>query len=307
MPNLAPLKYPKLFERGKPPQQEPIIAECTHAEIILGDRTLIQANIQLSKTTTPYTKRNALYDSVDGAGTHTDKSTAIYMAISEALERWAFRQIKTDGDYTQYGLNIDASTNGMAAYPGLFPRETRKYAHAEAIERYCLQNWWEQALDHQPLETEQTDLHGIEIENPWSEHSVVVMWKKVRDHDAYAYAFSSASTLEKAISKAEVELYRTASALHNYYKKHPHADASYIPTLQSLFERRVLYFSLPEGQQAFRNRLNQAPNKHPIRPQTVFDNAIPGPWTPYAHIWRLVYIPPSTQPLDLNNHQYFFW
>jgi len=71
---------------------------------------------------------------------------ARYMAISEAMERWAFHVKVNDFDRDLYGFDRDASSNGMAAFPGLFKSAARKKAYHEALERFALIGWWDGRL-----------------------------------------------------------------------------------------------------------------------------------------------------------------
>ncbi len=85
-------------------------------------RQMYQANAWLSRfRLSPNAKRFALYSDADGTGTAHAPMIARYMAISESMERWAYRtKVKAD-DRELYGFDVDESTNGMAAFPGLFP------------------------------------------------------------------------------------------------------------------------------------------------------------------------------------------
>src|ERR1022692_2454767 len=74
------------------------------------------------------------------------------------MERWAFRVKVRAPDRELYGFDIDESSNGMAAFPGLFHTEARKRALLEAVERASVIAWWEGVLDG---EVRSTDWPGI--------------------------------------------------------------------------------------------------------------------------------------------------
>ena len=78
-----------------------------------------------------------------GSGTAPSPMVARFMALSEALERWAHWQLHPSAAGIPYGFGIDPSSNGMAAYPGLWRRQARTGALMEASERFNLLNWWE--------------------------------------------------------------------------------------------------------------------------------------------------------------------
>ena len=86
-------------------------------------------------------KKFALYSDADGTGTSETPMVARYMAISETMERWAYRVKVRANDRELYGFDIDESSNGMAAFPGLFHTEARKRALLEAVERVST-SWW---------------------------------------------------------------------------------------------------------------------------------------------------------------------
>ena len=83
---------------------------------------------------------------------------ARYMAISESLERWAFHVKVNDFDRDLYGFDRDASSNGMAAFPGLFSSQCRKKAYWEALERFCVIAWWDGRLAARTRPTGWTDV-----------------------------------------------------------------------------------------------------------------------------------------------------
>jgi hypothetical protein len=80
-------------------------------------RHMYQANAWLSDRIVTKRKRYALYSDADGTGTAQSPMIARYMAISETMERWAYRAKLRADDRELYGFDIDESTNGMAAFP----------------------------------------------------------------------------------------------------------------------------------------------------------------------------------------------
>src|ERR1043165_8125555 len=74
-------------------------------------RRMIQANARLSVGLTPRRERS-IYSDADGSGTHPRASVARHMAVSEALERWAFHWTATSALAPQFGFDVDPSSNG---------------------------------------------------------------------------------------------------------------------------------------------------------------------------------------------------
>ena len=242
----------------------------------------------------------------DGAGTHRSPIVARFMAISEAIERWALRTLVEAGDLSGYGLNMDITSNGMAAFPGLFDFQARKRAYSEAIERHCLISWWEGILPSVPLAFPGLQEMGIEIVNPYSKHSVAVLWK-LCDKSHYAFAFGYGDTLENAVWRAGIELERTEDILAQYYAGNPEPTLREIMRIEDIIMRRMVYFSTRHGFKLFLEKLKNTPKCPPKRkPKVVFDGKIPGPWSKYATVWRVVLDPPTREHLT-DTHDYFFW
>ncbi|MGZ3742844.1 MAG: hypothetical protein ACXWRA_03210, partial [Pseudobdellovibrionaceae bacterium] len=132
--SLAPLKYnqkvfDKFFETISIRRHE-----------LLDGTKVFTANSYLKKSLIPKWKEiNQLYSSCDGSGTSIYENEAIYKSISEGIERLAFYN---NIDNKKLGFNIDCSTNGLAAFPGLFQSSARQIALAEAIERWSIHEFW---------------------------------------------------------------------------------------------------------------------------------------------------------------------
>ena len=105
-------------------------------------RPMVQANARLSRGLAR-TASPTLYGDADGTGTHRVASVARHMAVSAALERWAFHSTVNSGHAADFGFDIDPSSNGMSAFPGLVGRNARRSAMLAAVERYSLSAWWE--------------------------------------------------------------------------------------------------------------------------------------------------------------------
>src|SRR5437870_5431045 len=78
-------------------------------------------------------KSLGLYSSADGTGTDSVVSVARHKAVSEALERWAFHATVRSERAEEFGFDVDPSTCGMAAFPGLLRRQARRKAVLEAV------------------------------------------------------------------------------------------------------------------------------------------------------------------------------
>lgn len=263
-------------------------------------RTMFQSNVHLDAALLPPRQRFVMYGNADGTGTHPVAAVARHMAISEAIERWAFRVVSKSPDRVLYGFDTDRSSSGMAAYPGLFAYQSRQRALAEAIERFSLIAWWEGRLPGQLRDTEWPGISAVEITSPFKEARAVIVFKRC-EPGFFAYGHAAAPSFHAACERAIIELARNEYVLRRYWLA---GGPQQRPT--DLFERRCIFFSTPDGHELFLGKARAAAGEVAGKPATVFDGEIPGPWSTYATVWRVVLQPVTDAFLD-NTERYFFW
>lgn len=267
---------------------------------VLG-RRIYQAKARLVTGLVP--KRPlSLYSDADGTGAHAVAIVARRLAISEALERWAYHGASASPENARFGFDVDPSSNGMAAFPGLTHRGARSAATLEAIERHCLLAWWEGMLDGARCETRWPTVAAVVLENPFG--AVVVILYRQSEWGFCAYGHAAADTFAQACDKAVIELVRHEWVLRCRRVLHGELTAS--TGLANVLERRSLFFALEEGHQLFLQRLARSGARPRPRPKVIADCAIEGPWTKYAQVWRFALEPPSRRFLD-EDERYFFW
>lgn len=299
MLNLAPIKYSNVLSQYGGPIERLEYTEgallgmpCTHALAYLK-----------SDLIAPELRSHAVVEQPDGAGSHRFTQIACHMAISEALERWAVYHYRISGNETLAGMQLDSSSNGFAAFPGLLKRQARKAAFRESIERHCLMCWWEGALAHHMLPNPRVGVIAIQIDNPFSSHRVVVVWS--RRHESHSYAFGAGGGLNQAVWRSLVELEHIEDMLDCLCKnKHPKSPLE--KEFRGLFERRIEYFSTSRGKGRFLDRLERPVTGAPKPLKLLFDGAVAGPWDQYASVWRTIIEPPSRDYLS-DAEDYFFW
>jgi len=235
-------------------------------------RPMYQANAWLSDKVVTRRKKFALYSDADGTGTAETPMVARYMAISETMERWAYRVKVRATDRELYGFDIDESSNGMAAFPGLFRTEARRRAQLEAVERTSIIAWWEGVLD------------------------------EVRP-DCFAYGQGAAINYFGACERAVMELARNEYVL-GLRRVSLGLAAQDAPS--DLFERRCLFFSTAEGHAMFQERIHRKISGPRFKSEVICDSEIEGPWSEYASVWRVL-IRPATTEFLVNSERYFFW
>ena len=93
-----------------------------------------QANAFLSPGLITGKPHQTVFGNADGTGSSTDPAVAKHIAISEALERWAFFETQRESE-TKFGFDHDRSSNGMAAYTSL-PATAPAEAWAEVTDPF---------------------------------------------------------------------------------------------------------------------------------------------------------------------------
>lgn len=299
--NLAPIRYANVLGSRSGP-----IEKIEYGRVEILGQTYYQANAYLNGQLGLRKNHLQIYGNADGCGTDRSPMLARYIAISEAIERWAMHILCGSPQAARYGFDVDATSNGMSAFPGFFRFQARRNALAEAAERFCLVSWWDGRLPCKPIEKLQLPAEGIEIYNPASRDRVVLLWK-MSEGGYYTYGFASDRRLKDAAWKAYVEMDRSECALDKFYRDNPgfeHEDLSIIENYQ---ERRVIHFSLPEGHRAFRKRITRkSPDNFPRHVKPLIDCEVEGPWEQYARVWRVVLPMPTREYLNPASN-FFFW
>ncbi len=292
--NLAPIKYRDVMSKDGGPIKSMEVG----IEVILGREQYSAAGFLRDelRIDQPYP---------DGVGSASDPTTARFRAVSEALERWAFRECKLN-NVSEYGFDYDPTSNGMGAFPGLFDKGARQSAEREAIERHILILWWEGHLDYTALGDPYPGIRAIQLENPISDHVVVLLWQFVEER-FYTYGFGLANKEGDACWRAAVEMHRMANIIKEHYQKHESIDLEYVQQSQHLFEKRALFYSRPDGFTELIKRMESRPaGKWSTKPKVLIDRKVKGPWDQYVTVWRVVYEQPNRE-FASDRADYFFW
>jgi len=297
MINLAPINYAKVFaEKGGP------ISRLDYARATVFGKSCFQAVAYIKEgLVSEQVRPQTLTAQPDGAGTHVSAQIACYMAISEALERWAVFYGRSNLQALDYGLKIDGSSNGFAAFPGLLKRQARGAAKIESIERHCLLCWWEGLIGHREISDLPGAVSGIELENPFSREFMVVLWSA--SDRSRSIAFGAGKSLKQAIWRAGVECARTETLvkkIEQHLQTHPEVPVT------NIYERRIHHFASEAGFSKFSDRLKARAGGHPKKIRFLFDHEIKGPWSSYTRVWRTIIEPPSWDYLS-DSPDYFFW
>ena len=270
---------------------------------VLGERGFL-ANAYLKKDLIVRPAARTIYSQANGSGTAVSPMVARFMAVSEAMERWAHWQLHASGEKGKYGFDVDPSSNGMAAFPGLLRRQARSGALLEAAERFNLLNWWEGRLAAHEAETRWPGVKSATICSAVPGLTVILFKRTAAGFVAYGHA--AAMDFESACRKAAVEMERHELVVSRFALAHAGKIRDQLPADSHSSERRSIFFALEEGHELFLERLRSPAAKAAPEPRLVFDGFIPGPWSRYADVWRVVYVPPSDRFLSMDEN-YFLW
>ena len=294
--SLAALRYRSVSVPGRGP-----ISRFESGEFPVFGRRLFQVNAWLAPGHVP-DRPLSIYSNADGTGAHPQLSVARHMAVSEALERWAYHTVVHSAQGGDFGFDRDRSSNGMAAFPGLTSKPARRMAVLEAIERYSLLAWWEGLIDGEPRDTEWPGVSALAFEGPLG--GVAVLLHRRSEAGFHSYGHAAAESFTAACEKGIVELARHEWVLRCRCLLHGGLAAG--PAVANLLEQRSLFFATEAGYELFQQRLGRrAGHARPI-PRVVADGEIKGPWTRYASVWRFALQPPSQRFLE-DDERYFFW
>ncbi|MGH7943430.1 MAG: hypothetical protein ACREH8_01360 [Opitutaceae bacterium] len=294
MLTLAALRYRNVLAAHGGP-----IARIESGEFPVRGRRVVLANARL----VPGLVRKgplALFSDADGTGTHRVPSVARHKAVSEAMERWAFHSMVCSERAAEFGFDIDPSTTGMSAFPGLLRRQARRSAVLEAVERFSLMAWWEGRVDGRRFETDWPGVSAVAIDGPFGGMTVIVYART--DWGGYIYGHAAEESFGAACDRAVEELARNEWVLRSSCLATA-AGNKVVPT--NVFERRCLFFATDEGHELFRERMATRASAPAPRAEIICDRDIPGPWDQYATVWRFALRPPSDGFLR-GGERYFF-
>ncbi len=239
-----------------------------------------------------------IYNNCDGAGTSQHKNIAVYKAISEALERWAFYVASDSADSKKLCFDVNPTTTGMAAYPGLSAKGARSNAILEAKERWALHEFWRGNLPVKAHVNSIQNLHHYEILTPFKNcHISLLSYQK---NNQTMYAFAAEDSIEKSFQHALVELARNIRVMDNLAK-----TQKSINDFSDISDKRLFYFSTNEGYSLFMEKISIANRSIPVEPSVICDLEIKGEWNKYTKVWRYLY--ENSFPDSSDDYKFFMF
>jgi hypothetical protein len=294
MLSLAALRYRNVLARDGGP-----VVQLEMGTIPVRGRQMVLANARLASAPSRGGPM-VLFSDADGTGTDAIASVARHKAISEAMERWAFRATVRSERSAEYGFDVDPSSTGMAAFPGLLRRQARRSAVLEAVERYSLIAWWEGRVEGRKFDTDWPGVSAVAINGPFGGVTVVVYAHT--DWGGYVYGHAAEESFTAACERAIMELARHEWVMRSRWLTLA-AGQRCVPT--NIFERRCVFFASQEGHEVFQERLHGRIGGALPEPEVICDRDIPGPWDEYATVWRFAMRPLSDGYLR-GGERYFF-
>ena len=293
MLSLAALRYRNVLARDGGP-----VVQLETGSFPVRGRPMVLANARLASSR-PRGKM-MMFSDADGTGTDPIASVARHKAISEAMERWAFRETVSSERSEDYGFDLDPSSTGMAAFPGLLRRQARRSAMLEAVERYCLIAWWDGLVDGHVFDTDWPGVSAVAINGPFGGVTAVVYART--EWGGYVYGHAAEESFGAACERAIMELARHEWVMRARWLT---LAAGQRCTPNNIFERRCLFFSSDEGHELFQRHLHDGASGRLPGPEVICDRDIPGPWDEYATVWRFALRPLSDGYLH-GGESYFF-
>lgn len=293
IPSLASVRYRSVFAEDGGPIERITTSSCT----ILGQPRQ-QANAYLRPELSAGKLPHAIYGQSDGTGSADSPAVACHMAISEALERWAFLATHDSAEAARFGFDVDQSSNGMAAYPGFFRAQAARRARFEALERYAVISWWDGRLEADVQADFHPEIDLVRIRHNAGPGEAVILVRRTRAGVSFGHA--AGPTVAHAAERAAVELARAEFVITAHRAKGAVVQAA------NFLERRALHFSTELGYARFRERLARRADRPAPRWQVVFNGEVPGPWSRWTTVWRCAVAMPTLEYLNPES-DFFFW
>lgn len=263
-------------------------------------RQMVQANARLSPDLSCGGK-HAIYGNADGTGTHREARIARQIAVSEAIEKWAFHSTVKSDRAKEFGFEIDPSSNGVCAVPGLTGRGARRGAMLEAVERFSLGAWWEGRGRWRLFDTDWPEVSAVAIDGPFGGVTVIAFSRT--DFGMFVYGHAAEESFGAACERAVVQLARHERMLYSWWLGFVSGEKR---TPTDTFERRCLFFGSEAGHELFLRRLHDEAQSDMPSASVICDRDIPGPWSDYTTVWRFALRPASGGYLN-GGDDYFFW
>ena len=217
-----------------------------------------------------------------------------------------FATIESDLKHLRFDLN--PTSTGFAAFPGLFINRVRAVAKLEALERWTIINWWlgkVRSCFCRKVKYKEGELSVYQLACDTNRFFVGLLHFQFTVHaeqKVNAFSFAAGPSLDQAIDRAKIELDRNINSLKRFL-----SNFAEVPTgVHAVEEARLLYFSTHEGLLSFQDKIRFS--QHIVTDfsmlETVVDCEVIGEWSRYAKVWRYLY---KNSHCDDGDHKFFFF
>jgi len=237
-----------------------------------------------------------------GGGWSSDKTQSQCKAVTEAIERWAFRYYSLHAP-NEAGLDVDPTTNGFAALPSLVGEETvLMNAYCESLERWALSRMWddrdiffrEASIENEKLRNLFADfnghLHCFKAALMANNHDglpprVVYFYLCVFETDTGGAIPGSAcgEDHQNTLERATLESYNHVIAYERMKKRQ-------LALFTDIAEQRLYFFANHKnGYNMVKERIKQiADSKIHDTPKILLSKRLRGPWDPEVFVHRVL-------------------
>jgi len=237
-----------------------------------------------------------------GAGWSTDKEESQCKAVTEAVERWAFRYCSKHSP-AEAGLEVNPTTDGFAALPAtLGEKRLLIHAYCEALERWGLNRLWDHGdIAFRHVKPHDDRLLKLFVPFPGELHCFEAVASLDRSSPVSptqltfclcvfetptggaipgsACGASPQATLERAVLEAYVHV-------RAFAKMKDRAVESF----ENLIEKRLCFFgNQTRGYAMVKERIKETVSPAPIKaPDIAFSKRLNGPWNPEVLVLRVM-------------------
>lgn len=246
-------------------------------------------------------KSDHIMNETSTTGFANNPQTALFKALSEKVERSAFR----NGNKNKLSSCLTSRSDGFAAYPICFDKaehKVRESALSEAIERYVWATWWDHsdiAFDINLLEKLSSSSEVLnyskeiakecrigevfviqpQVENLGNKY-VTIIFGHLKD-GGFISGGACGERIDQVLLRSLDELFRHGLALNKIKSQNLKS--------KSFYEERLMYFGYGEGNHLISQRLASNGDKVIKLPKLCIDETIPSDYEKHFLVHRCLF------------------
>ncbi|OGR77566.1 MAG: hypothetical protein A2X40_06700 [Elusimicrobia bacterium GWC2_65_9] len=237
-----------------------------------------------------------------GAGWSSDKEESQCKAVTEAVERWAFRYCSKHSP-AEADLDVNPTTDGFAALPATLGEE-RLFIHAycEALERWGLSRLW----DHGDIAFRRVRPHNDQVLKlfarfPGQLHCFEAIVKLDRSNQTLATQLvfclcvfetptGGAIPGSACGAHSQIALERAMLEAYVHVRAFARMKDCNVESFENMIEKRLCFFgNQTRGYAMVKERIQETASPGPINPPDIaFSKRLDGPWNPEVLVHRVM-------------------